>query len=385
MSGGVVNAIAINGDYLYAGGSIIRTADDAIQANHIIRFNLATNTWSALPHVGLNGDARIIVFKENKMYVGGYFSETHDLAVTGLNGIAKFDTTTNTWSALSHNGLNAQVYAMTFNGDDIYIGGGFNQTSDGAVTNLNHIARYDTLTDTWLGFPQQGLNGSNNYIGALAIVDNNLFMGGYFSQTFDGVIRNLNYVARYNLSTGAWSALPHNGLNNPVNVIVPHDGDIYLGGFFTKTNDLSLDLNWLAVYGVCVPGPITVQNTNDLGVGSLRQAIADICSGDTINFNVSGTIVINSSLPDINKALTIDGSGQVVVLDGANNNRSFKVTSVDNLTLKNLMFQNGNAVSCDININLDDCAGAVYNNGIVTITNSTFSGNTSSQLGGTFH
>ena len=35
---------------------------------------------------------------------------------------------------------------------------------------------------------------------------------------------------------------------------------------------------------------ITVTNTNDSGPGSLRQALADANSGDTINFAVTGTI-----------------------------------------------------------------------------------------------
>ena len=47
----------------------------------------------------------------------------------------------------------------------------------------------------------------------------------------------------------------------------------------------------------------TVTNTNDSGVGSLRQAIndANINAGvaDSINFSVTGTITLSSSLPHI--------------------------------------------------------------------------------------
>src|SRR5438552_15816135 len=37
---------------------------------------------------------------------------------------------------------------------------------------------------------------------------------------------------------------------------------------------------------------ISVTNTNDSGVGSLRQAILDAHDGDTVNFGVTGTITL---------------------------------------------------------------------------------------------
>ena len=54
---------------------------------------------------------------------------------------------------------------------------------------------------------------------------------------------------------------------------------------------------------------ITVTNTNDSGPGSLRQAIADANSGDTINFAVTGTITLGGAKLDIYKNLTITGPG----------------------------------------------------------------------------
>ena len=57
---------------------------------------------------------------------------------------------------------------------------------------------------------------------------------------------------------------------------------------------------------------ITVTNTNDSGTGSLRQAIADSASGDTINFSVTGTITVLTTLQIGSaqpKTLTISGPG----------------------------------------------------------------------------
>ena len=47
-----------------------------------------------------------------------------------------------------------------------------------------------------------------------------------------------------------------------------------------------------------------VLNNNDSGAGSLRQAIASAANNDTIRFNTSGSIVLNSPL-SIGKSLTI--------------------------------------------------------------------------------
>ena len=56
---------------------------------------------------------------------------------------------------------------------------------------------------------------------------------------------------------------------------------------------------------------ITVTNTNDSGAGSLRQAIANATSGDTIKFapSLAGQTVTLASTINIQKGITIDGTG----------------------------------------------------------------------------
>lgn len=70
--------------------------------------------------------------------------------------------------------------------------------------------------------------------------------------------------------------------------------------------------NWANTY--------TVSNTNDAGAGSLRQAILDSelhPGADLIDFSVSGTIQLLSSLPLIHNPLTIDGTSAPGYLPGA--------------------------------------------------------------------
>ncbi len=84
----------------------------------------------------------------------------------------------------------------------------------------------------------------------------------------------------------------------------------------------------------------TVTNLADAGVGSLRQAMTDVITAGgnkTIGFAVSGTIPLLTSLPDITKTLTINGSGQNIVIDGGNLVRFVKGSTAGvNLTMNNL-------------------------------------------------
>jgi len=130
-------------------------------------------------------------------------------------------------------------------------------------------------------------------------------------------------------------------------------------------------------FTICTTGTslITVTNINDSGAGSLRKAIADVCPGGKINFHPSlaGQTILLSSTLLIDKDLTIDGGKQSIAIDGGGSHRIFKVTMTSDLTLNGLMIKNGSYnVPCE---NVTSCGGGIYNDGILTVTNGTFSGN----------
>jgi hypothetical protein len=93
-----------------------------------------------------------------------------------------------------------------------------------------------------------------------------------------------------------------------------------------------------------------VSNSNDSGAGSLRKAISDAASGDTIVFKLNSandTIKLTSGELVVDKGLTIDGnnalgSGDTVVVSGESN---FSVITIDagndTIMLKNIFITKG--------------------------------------------
>jgi hypothetical protein len=118
-------------------------------------------------------------------------------------------------------------------------------------------------------------------------------------------------------------------------------------------------------------GIVTVSNTNDSGVGSLRQAISSANAGDTIQFaaGVTGTIALASGVLDINKNLTIQGPGaDVLAVSGNNLSKVFQIepgvtANISGLTVRNGTTLLGSGIANSGSLTLTDAA--VINNGVV--------------------
>jgi hypothetical protein len=174
---------------------------------------------------------------DGDLYVGGDFHYTGDGTLTNLGHIARYNTAAGIWYALPDQGLEGSVSAMALDGSDLYVGGVFGETGDGTLTNLGRIARYDTTAGTWNALPNQGLNDD---VCALAVSGSGLYVGGEFTQTDDGTLTSLGRIACYDTTGGTWNALPNQGLNDDVRALAVSGSDLYVGGEFTQTGDGSL-------------------------------------------------------------------------------------------------------------------------------------------------
>lgn len=127
----------------------------------------------------------------------------------------------------------------------------------------------------------------------------------------------------------------------------------------------------------------TVSNTADSGPGSLRQAVLDANANpgaDTITFGVTGTITLTSGDLVATDHLTIDGPGAAsLTVSGNNTSRVLRVNPGVTLNVEDLTIADGFATGPDEAGN----GGGILNFfGTLTVTNTTFSGNTADGISG---
>jgi len=147
---------------------------------------------------------------------------------------------------------------------------------------------------------------------------------------------------------------------------------------------------------------ILVNNPNDNGPGSLRQALASAHDGDTIDATtVSGVITLTTGALLVNTSVSIDGPGaDVLAVDGNAASVVFQVNSAKTVTISRLTIRNGQSNfgggiannsggaltigNSTLSGNNGAFGGAVFNTGILTIVNSTVSANTAGEGAGIY-
>ena len=149
-----------------------------------------------------------------------------------------------------------------------------------------------------------------------------------------------------------------------------------------------------------------VTSLADSGPGSLRQVVTDAPPGSTITFSVSGTITLTSGGIGISKNLTINGPGAGALTINGNGTDRIVATGGAGTTvnLSGLRFTNGSSNGFDggalyvglgtivnisasqfdgnVAVGLPCCekGGAIFSEGALTITGSSFLGNTAGQM-----
>ena len=127
----------------------------------------------------------------------------------------------------------------------------------------------------------------------------------------------------------------------------------------------------------CTANPI-VTTTADSGAGSLREAIAQVCNGTTITFNIAGagphTITLTSGELVATRNMTINNnSGERITVSGNSLSRVFNINPSKTVAIIGLTISGGQSATS---------GGGILNDGSLTIVNSTLTGNSTTIDGG---
>ncbi|MDB5034595.1 MAG: Transrane protein [Chlorobi bacterium] len=180
--------------------------------------------------------------------------------------------------------MDGDVYAIAANGEDVFIGGGFDELDKQTA---HRVARWNG--SSWLPLGD-GVNGNVN---ALAVVGDNLYVGGQF--TLAGGIGASN-IAVWSLTAGRWlplgSGLAADGYSY-VSAITVNGTDLYVGGSFTTAGGITANNiarfsmvtnSWAALPGTEGNGTdgdvmaIAIKNTNVYVGGAFRSVAGDPAS-----------------------------------------------------------------------------------------------------------
>jgi hypothetical protein len=237
---GNVYALAFSGQDMWVAGGF--QSGGSYSADYLIKFNLDDQQWITPGGNAPNGQINAVLVRYPNIYYGGAFTYAGGIQI---NGVARYNMPTNTWSALGsglsgYSGLfydGPVVNALAIYANSLYVGGNFQGA--GGVT-VHNLARFDLVTNTWYDVGG-GISTCSTFlctpvVNALFFAGGNLFVGGYFNKAG---IYTVNNVAEW--SGGNWYPLTDStssltGTNGSVNAIGmnPMTSDIYLGGTFTS-------------------------------------------------------------------------------------------------------------------------------------------------------
>ncbi len=203
MNNQVMALTVFNGE-LIAGGNF--TNAGGIPANSIAKWN--GTAWSPLG-LGIIGDVRALTVYNNELIAGGHFFTAGGI---DANCIAKWNGTS--WSPLG-SGMNYYVTSLTVHANELVAGGAFTIAGGSPASAVAHWNG-----SSWGPYA----SGLPNIVNCVAGVNDTLFVGGNFYQTY----RNTGKW----VFTG-WTAIGNSGCNGEVKSMLKSGNDLIIGGLFS--------------------------------------------------------------------------------------------------------------------------------------------------------
>lgn len=192
----------------------------------VLSGNLTLNaqTWIPVGPGSYSSTTSAIVIDGSDIYANNTF-------ISGADVFSFGRLTAGTWNALGNwkgfpNGIGSVNCALKV-GDDIYVGGSF--TDGSGNPDMDKIARWNTITNTWHAMGQ-GL--SNGYVNDIIQFGSDIIIVGKFTDA--GGNPNADYIAKWDGTSwsAATSTLISTNSFTSVNTVAVKDNELYFGGNF---------------------------------------------------------------------------------------------------------------------------------------------------------
>jgi hypothetical protein len=201
---------------------------------------------------------------QDTIYVAGNFS-----VADNFTNVLSIDSANNQTTALASQGLNGVVYAAAVVGSSVYFGGAFTNTAQEG-TGLNHLAKYDTGSNSWSSL-QGGVDGVVTDLVVSASSSSQLIVLGNFSRTLDsdGTTTQTGGYAVWDTSANNWV-----------------DSGVLFGNLTATASAADGGNTFLAgrVYGT------SSNPANGIAMLSTEDGVASITSLDGVNFGTAGSM-----------------------------------------------------------------------------------------------
>lgn len=235
-----VSALLVSGSTVYVGGLFAVIGGGfhsnlaALDANgigqHIASFNPADSST-------LNSGVNALASNGNLLYAGGYFTEH-------LATYFKADAPGSAGQRVAYNPqINDVVFALAMEGGSLYVGGAF--TSIGGAPR-ERLALFDATLDPPRPFLQGWNVRANNWVTRLVTGSGQVYAAGFFTALDNGSgsqVRNHFATVTASAAIPSWPAQP----DLDVNLMAATAGAVYLAGNFTSIGGIAR--NRLAAIG----------------------------------------------------------------------------------------------------------------------------------------
>lgn len=226
--GGIVQAMALDGNSLYVGGWFSN------QFGNLIKVDATTGALDSAFNqtVGFNSNVRDLLLSGTSLYVAGDFSLYNGLPAVGVARLdavnGTLDTTFTASTGLSTTSFFGNGRALAMSGNALYVGGAFTSYRGQPAMRL---AKLDATTGRLdPNFTQA--TGLDNYVNTLAASDTAIYPGGIF-RTYRGA--PVSNIAKMTIDgTMDTAFLSQGGFNGKVVALSLVGSDLYVAGSFTS-------------------------------------------------------------------------------------------------------------------------------------------------------